>query len=283
MIFWYFAVNVINSTVGINLNDLRHYEKQLRLLCRKSTSIQKSIIWFWLWIPMKLFSKLFGKWFLLWILKKFSLYRKVSTHNKTIQHYKFSKNQKLNKNQYLRLCSKEKRSTKPLQWSKGKIASENKLKSLDKQTATQKQKTKESLRKNGASDVIDFNETGELTANTNSTKVSLSQILYNLQQPNKKIPRIPLFFERITVKPRFGTKEKRQKKLNPTLETTRKGKDHSPKFWRASDEESEEHTKGKASGSKMWTTLWEGPKTIGETVHTSSRRLRKYSKLNESK
>ena len=31
------ALNAVNGTVGINLKELRPYEKQLRLLCRKST------------------------------------------------------------------------------------------------------------------------------------------------------------------------------------------------------------------------------------------------------
>ena len=48
------------------------------------------------------------------------------------------------------------------------------LMSLDMLTAAQKQKTREILNKAEASDVIDFNETGELTVNTNSTKFSLS-------------------------------------------------------------------------------------------------------------
>ena len=35
------ALNVKNDTVGINLKELRPSEKQLRLLCRKSTLIKK--------------------------------------------------------------------------------------------------------------------------------------------------------------------------------------------------------------------------------------------------
>ena len=64
-----------------------------------------------------------------------------------------------------------------------KIANENFLKSLDMLTAARNEKL-ENLNKIEASDVIDFNETGELTVNTSSTKSSLSTILYHLQQPN---------------------------------------------------------------------------------------------------
>ena len=53
-------------------------------------------------------------------------------------------------------------------------------------TATHKQKTRENLIKVEASDVIDFKETGELTVNRNSTKISLSTF-YNLQQPKKHL------------------------------------------------------------------------------------------------
>ena len=66
-------------------------------------------------------------------------------------------------------------------------AIESILKSLDMLTAAQKQKTREILNKIEVSDVIDFNETGKLTVNKNSTKIALSTFLYNPQQPNKNL------------------------------------------------------------------------------------------------
>ena len=58
-----------------------------------------------------------------------------------------------------------------------KILTKKILKSLDTMTATQKQKTREILNKIEASDVIEFNETGDLTVNTNWTKNSISTFL----------------------------------------------------------------------------------------------------------
>ena len=36
-----FAVNIINGTVPVNLNDLKFYKQQLKQLCERSTSNQK--------------------------------------------------------------------------------------------------------------------------------------------------------------------------------------------------------------------------------------------------
>ena len=58
-----------------------------------------------------------------------------------------------------------------------KILTKNIWKSLDMKTATQKQKTRETLNKIEASDVIELNETGELTVNTSWTKISISAFL----------------------------------------------------------------------------------------------------------
>ena len=35
------AINVVNGTVGINVDELKQYEIQLRLLCKRSTSNKK--------------------------------------------------------------------------------------------------------------------------------------------------------------------------------------------------------------------------------------------------
>ena len=57
---------------------------------------------------------------------------------------------------------------------KEKTSKENILKSLDMLTAAQKQRTREILNKIESSETIDFDETGDITVNKISTKISLS-------------------------------------------------------------------------------------------------------------
>ena len=88
------------------------------------------------------------------------------------------------------------------------ISTESILNSLDMLTVAQTQKTRQILNKIEVSDVIDFNETGELTVNKMSTKIALSTFFYNLKQPNKSLsdPTYSLVLkdERITVKSWFS-------------------------------------------------------------------------------
>ena len=143
---------------------------------------------------------------------------------------------------------------------KGIISTESILKSLDMLTAAQKQKTREILNKIEVSDVIGFNETGELTVNKNSTKIALSTFLYNLQQPNKNLsdPAYSLVSKELQLNPILVPTKNAKSILNPLTETmkkTGKRKASSPTFWDASDEEFEENTKDETSSSITWTTL----------------------------
>ena len=54
-------------------------------------------------------------------------------------------------------------------------------------TAAQNQRTREILNKFESSKTIDFDETGDITVNKISTKITLSTILYSLRQPNKNL------------------------------------------------------------------------------------------------
>ena len=107
---------------------------------------------------------------------------------------------------------------------KENISNESILKSLDMLTAAQKQKTREILNKIEASDVIDFNETGELTVNKNSTKIALSTFLYNLQQPNKNLsdPAYSLVLKELQLNPGLVPNKNAKSILKPLTETTKK-------------------------------------------------------------
>ena len=111
-----------------------------------------------------------------------------------------------------------------------------------------------------ASDIFDFNETGEWTVNKNSTKIALSTFLYNLQQPNKSLsdPACSLVLKERQLNPGLVPNKNAKKILNPLPETTKKTgkrKASSPTFWDASDEEFEENTRDETSSSKTWTTF----------------------------
>ena len=85
-----------------------------------------------------------------------------------------------------------------------KIAIENLLESLGMPTVAEKQKSRGSPHKIEASDVIDFNETDELTVNTNSTKNN-TQRFSTTYSDQTKIERssVSHSFERFLVLPRF--------------------------------------------------------------------------------
>ena len=91
-------------------------------------------------------------------------------------------------------------------------------------TAAQKQQTREFLNKIEVSDVIDFNETGELTVNKNPTKFALSTFLYDLQQPNKSLsnPTYSLVLKELQLNPGLDPNKNAQSNLNPLPGTTRK-------------------------------------------------------------
>lgn len=138
---------------------------------------------------------------------------------------------------------------------KEKISNENILKSLDMLTAAQKQRAREILNKIESSEAIDFNETGEITVNKISTKISLSTFLYNLQQPNKNLtdPSYSIILKELMLNPNLVPNRNAKNILNPS--TTRKRAEPTRDESDASDEESQEIAKSKASGSKKWTTL----------------------------
>ena len=126
-------------------------------------------------------------------------------------------------------------------------------------TAAQKQKTREILNKIEASDVFDFNETGELTVNKISTKIALSTCLHNLQQPNKSLsdPAYSLVLKELQLNPGLVPNKNDKRILNPLPETTKKTgtrKPSSQTLWEASDDEFEENTKDETSSSKTRTT-----------------------------
>ena len=101
---------------------------------------------------------------------------------------------------------------------KEKASKGNIIKSLDMFKASQKQKTRENfLNKIESSEAVDFDETGEITINKISTKISLATFLYNLQQPNKKLtdPAYSLILNELMLNPKFGTKPERQNHFTP--------------------------------------------------------------------
>ena len=138
---------------------------------------------------------------------------------------------------------------------KEKTSKENILKSLDMLTAAQKQRTREILNKIESSETIDFDETGDITVNKISTKISLSTFLYNLQQPNKNLtdPSYSIILKELMVNPNLVRNRNAKNILNPS--TTRKRAEPTRDESDASNEESEEIAKSKASGSKIWTSL----------------------------
>ena len=138
---------------------------------------------------------------------------------------------------------------------KEKTSKENVLKSLDMLTAAQKQKTREILNKIESSEEVDFNETGEITVNKISTKISISTFLYNLQQPNKNLtdPAYSIILKELKLNPNLVPNRKAKTILNPSV--TRKRAEPTQDESDASDKESEEITKSKTLGSKIWTTL----------------------------
>ena len=138
---------------------------------------------------------------------------------------------------------------------KEKTSKENILKSLDMLTAAQKQRTREILNKIESSQTIDFDETGDITVNKISTKISLSTFLYNLQQPNKNLtdPSYSIILKELMVNPNLVPNRNAKNILNPS--TTRKRAEPTRDESDASNEESEEIAKSKASGSKIWTSL----------------------------
>ena len=138
---------------------------------------------------------------------------------------------------------------------KEKTSKENILKSLDMLTAAQKQRTREILNKIESSETIDFDETGDITVNKISTKISLPTFLYNLQQPNKNLtdPSYSIILKELMVNPNLVPNRNAKNILNPS--TTRKRAEPTRDESDASNEESEEIAKSKASGSKIWTSL----------------------------
>ena len=138
---------------------------------------------------------------------------------------------------------------------KEKTSKENILKSLDMLTAAQKQRTREILNKIESSETIDFDETGDITVNKISTKISLSTFLYNLQQPNKNLtdPSYSIILKELMVNPNLVPNRNAKNILNPS--TTKKRAEPTRDESDASNEESEEIAKSKASGSKIWTSL----------------------------
>ena len=122
-------------------------------------------------------------------------------------------------------------------------------------TAAQKQRTREILNKIESSETIDFDETGDITVNKISTKISLSTFLYNLQQPNKNLtdPSYSIILKELMVNPNLVPNRNAKNILNPS--TTRKRAEPTRDESDASNEESEEIAKSKASGSKIWTSL----------------------------
>ena len=138
---------------------------------------------------------------------------------------------------------------------KEKTSKENILKSLDMLTAAQKQRTREILNKIESSETIDFDETGDITVNKISTKISLSTFLYNLQQPNKNLTdrSYSIILKELMVNPNLVPNRNAENILNPS--TTRKRAEPTRDESDASNEESEEIAKSKASGSKIWTSL----------------------------
>ena len=138
---------------------------------------------------------------------------------------------------------------------KEKTSKENILKSLDMLTAAQKQRTREILNKIESSETIDFDETGDITVNKISTKISLSTFLYNLQQLNKNLtdPSYSIILKELMVNPNLVPNRNAKNILNPS--TTRKRAEPTRDESDASNEESEEIAKSKASGSKIWTSL----------------------------
>ena len=138
---------------------------------------------------------------------------------------------------------------------KEKTSKENILNSLDMLTAAQKQRTREILNKIESSETIVFDETGDITVNKISTKISLSTFLYNLQQPNKNLtdPSYSIILKELMVNPNLVPNRNAKNILNPS--TTRKRAEPTRDESDASNEESEEIAKSKASGSKIWTSL----------------------------
>ena len=137
-------------------------------------------------------------------------------------------------------------------------------------TAAQKQRTRETLNKIESFETIDFDETGDITVNKISTKISLSTFLYNLQQPNKNLtdPSYSIILKELMVNPNLVPNRNAKNILNPS--TTRKRAEPTRDESDASNEESEEIAKSKASGSKIWTSLGIWKKNPRETLHTRS-------------
>ena len=108
---------------------------------------------------------------------------------------------------------------------KEKTSKENILKSLDMLTAAEKQRTqrtKEILNKTESSETSDFDETGDITVNKISTKISPSTFLYNLQQPNKNLTDLSYYtiLKELMVNPNLVPNRNAKNILNPS--TTRK-------------------------------------------------------------
>ena len=96
---------------------------------------------------------------------------------------------------------------------------------------------------------------------------------HHLQKKQKlqtKIIRISFFLRALQLNPVLVHIENGTKILDLPLELTRKRNSHSPNFWYSGDQKFEEKFTGKASVSKLWTTLLKGPKTIGKIEYTWS-------------
>ena len=122
-------------------------------------------------------------------------------------------------------------------------------------TAAQKQKTKEILNKIEVSDVIDFNETGQLTVNKNSTKIAAFNISLQPTAAKQKFERscVSLVLKELQLNPGLVPNKNAKSILNPlpgTTKKTGKGKASSPTFWVVSDDEFEGNTKDETSSSK---------------------------------
>ena len=142
------------------------------------------------------------------------------------------------------------------------ISNENILSSIDMLNRSQKERSKEILKKIESSDIIGFNKEGKITINKTATTVPLSIFLYDLQQPRKTITdsTYRIILDHLKLDPSLVSNTSAKKVLqshSPLPEIIqpkrRKQRERTPSD--ASNEEPETNIKKQTGSSKPWTFI----------------------------
>ena len=142
------------------------------------------------------------------------------------------------------------------------VSVEKILSSIDMLNRSQKDSSREILKKIENSDVIGFNSEGKITINKTATQVPVSIFLYDLQQPRKTISdsTYRIILEQLKPDQSLVSNVAAKNFLQsndptPKKSRTKKRKQAEKTSPYASDQESEGVDQIKASSSKKWTTI----------------------------